>query len=772
MLAGLSRVRKSIGGASPRRSRPNEGEADASTSRGIQGGEGVVALASGASKKIVEGSQSAVKAVSKSVAKAADAEAMAKAATRIQQKARTKKKSVMDTVSKKSVDAVTRVQANFRGVSETRSTLTDILLQPQSRRAFERAIAGGSKSALERFGSMLYHLSPEEVGKLASRTIQSSKAAGVRMYLWMAANSGSDGAFVSVLQRHPKFAVQLVDAIVQPLNNTIRDKLGKMLLDDYGPDSEGYDSGMLVMRTHRVDKGALDEYGYNSISMAVVPELSVALRPCAKRRAELKKLRAMRPEVVGFDTGVIFGGTLGLAMGIGWWYLVICAIFSISRALASDVAPRTVLKRLWRRSMPSQLDGLAATIFFVLPSMLAVVGVSLASLWYWYPWCWWIAIRGLRALLGYGLGFLFAIPIYPTDPDAPDDDDDAGPADAAMAARRRRKRAEGSLFPGVLLEGAAQIEGGVANVGKTLEGGVNNVGKTFEGGVNILAAGLGAAPAAAQASQAAPSQGSAPAPDPTEPPTRIQQWLTALTPDALYKRVQSKFNAAINGDDQMEKLKRIESLNRFKSQDGMVELDLDLDIRIKTQGIPTQRVPTPSACPMGVRWVSDGPCAVSTRHAFEPPRACVCGAGVELAFRPLEDSYKGLNSILRRMIEKLPPVARLRPYSFHFTAACRVYWHVAGQEMRIAFVDKATVRRATLAPWPPCARVVALLTAHGAAMLTARSALSAMLTLGVLVRHRVCTGEGRGDGVGVGVEHRSRHRWPQLARLPGRQAPR
>ena len=38
---------------------------------------------------------------------------------------------------------------------------------------------------------------------------------------------------------------------------------------------------------------------------------------------------------------------------------------------------------------------------------------------------------------------------------------------------------------------------------------------------------------------------------------------------------------------------------------------------------------------------------------------------------------------------------RLRPYSFRFVAACRVWWNVAGQEMRFAFVDMAKARAHT-----------------------------------------------------------------------------
>ena len=51
--------------------------------------------------------------------------------------------------------------------------------------------------------------------------------------------------------------------------------------------------------------------------------------------------------------------------------------------------------------------------------------------------------------------------------------------------------------------------------------------------------------------------------------------------------------------------------------------------------------------------------------------------------------------MLRSIIRKLPPIMRLRPYSFRFVAACRVWWNVAGQEMRFAFVDMAKARAHT-----------------------------------------------------------------------------
>ena len=46
----------------------------------------------------------------------------------------------------------------------------------------------------------------------------------------------------------------------------------------------------------------------------------------------------MRPEVVGFDTGVTFGLGVGMAIGLGWWFIV-----SMSILVCVHAAQRTTI---------------------------------------------------------------------------------------------------------------------------------------------------------------------------------------------------------------------------------------------------------------------------------------------------------------------------------------------------------------------------------------------------------------------------------------------
>ena len=534
---------------------------------------------------------SAISSLGKSVG---SKDEMNQAATKLQRRMRHRANTMRDVgsraagvVSDQAMNGITKIQARARGVKSRRHTFTGVLVTPKLRHEFSEMLAGGSKSAFSKFGSMLYHLSPDEMGKFAVRTLNSSKGVGVQMYLWMAAATGQESAFVAVLQKHPKFAVQLVDAVVQPLKNTLREKCGKMMLEDYGPESAGYESSMLAARVHRVDNGQLNKQF--SVPLAVVPELTVRLRPCAKRRAERKKKRQMRPEVVGFDTGIVFGLALGLAVGLGWYFLVVSAIFGLSRALASDVPPRDWLQAKCRKWLATDFEG-HVSMFLVASSTFAIACVAVLQLWFIGGWRWYIGIRIIRTIIGFCIGYLFAIPIYPT-------------IDTAVADQRMKGDKRLSIIPGLIelptdlkgldmqykgLEktvGAVPVVGGVTTA---VAGGTNALSGMIKKGRQSITSTVTGAPAPAPA-VARPA--AAPPPPPPPPPpkqhatSRVATLLDLMSPDGLKRRLKAAFQHVINGDDEKEKMKRIASLQKFSEKDGTVKLDLDLEIDVQFQGV-------------------------------------------------------------------------------------------------------------------------------------------------------------------------------------------
>jgi hypothetical protein len=153
------------------------------------------------------------------------------------------------------------------------------------------------------------------MGKLLSRTLSTSKLSVrtrqqlyLKSYMMFTASKKDTGTFVSVLRRHPQFAVRLIDAIVTPLTPHLREMIGRTMLETYGVDSEGYamdTAGRLLMKVRRIDNGQLDDA--HSLPMAIVPDLKIRVNPSARRRKKKRRKKENRDAVIGFEDGALFG---------------------------------------------------------------------------------------------------------------------------------------------------------------------------------------------------------------------------------------------------------------------------------------------------------------------------------------------------------------------------------------------------------------------------------------------------------------------------------
>lgn len=159
------------------------------------------------------------------------------------------------------VKAAKLVQNKTRDMLKSKQELAKNVVDPKKRKDMIGNLSKGRKGAFNEFGKMMAKLSPDEIGKMASRAFATSARNSVQFYLWAAERVGTgDGAFTAMLQANPRLAVQLVDSIMQPLMFKLREQVGRMMIEDYGPDSEGYDTGSgLIGVCHRIDDGELDE---------------------------------------------------------------------------------------------------------------------------------------------------------------------------------------------------------------------------------------------------------------------------------------------------------------------------------------------------------------------------------------------------------------------------------------------------------------------------------------------------------------------------------
>ena len=456
--------------------------------------------------------------------------------------------------------------------------------------------------------SLADHLSPEEIGKLATRTMHKSKKMGVEMYLWLTASVGSYDAFVTVLQRHPRLAVQIVDAIVKPLTPRLRERIGNVLLEQYGPGSDGYvmmDNMManIVMRVERTDNGALDN-AY-SLPFAVVPELRVQLKQSSRGREDMKRRDAMRAEVIGFDAGVLYGVGIGFALGLGWWFFIFCSIYGLSRALAHATRPEERLSA-WRHWWVEMVG--VGGIVLLIPTSLVLFIFSFFRTWLAGGVRWWVYAFTMRALCGYWVGFLVAIPIQPPPPD----------------------------LPAALPSGASAASPSPASASASKNRFAKSINKAPEAASSAPASSTDEKSAAAKPAKAAGFL------------ENLSGFVRAAHPANIYESAQSQFKKAIYGADiDVQRMQKMKSLETFASQEGIVVLDLDLDMELKLSNVEFVVVFGKKANP----------------------------------------KLKGMSKLASAVLDKLPPFASIRMHHFHFRAACRIWWHVRKKQIRVAFVD-------------------------------------------------------------------------------------